>query len=88
MDQERPAPDRPPNVGAYEIRCHGEIDARWSTWFDAVSVRHPGDGSTVITGTFADQAALHGALQRLRDLSLTLISVTRLDDDQTPGDTP
>jgi hypothetical protein len=36
------------------------------------------DGVTIttITGIVTDQAALHGLLERIRDLNLTLISVT------------
>lgn len=90
MEQERPAHTAPP--GSYEIQCRGEIDARWTDWFHGLSVRHPGDGTTVITGAFEDQAALHGALQRLRDLGIPLISLTQLGDDQplstTTGDSP
>jgi hypothetical protein len=37
------------------------------------------DGSTVLTGTVADQAALHGLLQRVRDIGLPLVSVTNLE---------
>ena len=33
--------------------------------------------------TIADQAALHGVLQRVRDLGLPLVSVTRVDADQS-----
>ena len=41
------------------------------------------DGLTVIRGPAIDQAALHGLLQKLRDLNLPLISVTQVDPD--PG---
>jgi hypothetical protein len=37
------------------------------------------DGITVIRGPIIDQAALHGLLQKLRDLNLPLISVTRVE---------
>jgi hypothetical protein len=39
------------------------------------------DGTTVVRGEVADQAALHGLLQRVRDLGLPLLSVRRLDAD-------
>jgi hypothetical protein len=41
------------------------------------------DGSTVVHGIVTDQAALHGLLQRVRDLGLPLISVTRSETNPT-----
>ena len=66
-----------PEAGRYEIRLTGHLDARWAAWFDGLTVRHEGDGTTLISGPVADQAALHGLLQRVRDLGLPLVSVTR-----------
>lgn len=34
------------------------------------------DGTSVIRGSVVDQAALHGLLQKLRDVGITLISLT------------
>lgn len=68
-------------AGRYEIRLTGHLDARWTAWFDGLTVRHEGDGTTVISGEIADQAALHGMLQRVRDLGLPLVSVRRVDAD-------
>ena len=70
------------DANSYEIRIQGHPDDRWSAWFDGLGVRHAGDGTTVISGPIADQAALHGLLQRVRDLGLPLISVTQVEDDQ------
>ncbi|WP_432875736.1 hypothetical protein ACQPYH_24730 [Kribbella sp. CA-245084] len=67
----------------YEIRLQGRIDPRWAAWFDGLTVSARTDGTTVIHGHVADQAALHGLLQRLRDLGLPLLSVDRVDPDQT-----
>ena len=63
--------------GVYEIRVQGRLSPRWSTWFDGYTVASDADGTTVISGTVADQAALHGLLQSLRDLGLPLVSVTQ-----------
>lgn len=68
-----------PGSGRYEIRLAGHLHERWAAWFDRLSVAHRDDGTTVISGPIADQAALHGLLQRVRDLGLPLISVTELD---------
>jgi hypothetical protein len=68
-------------AGRYEIRLTGHLDARWAAWFEGLTVCHGGDGTTLISGPVADQAALHGLLQRVRDLGLPLVSVTRDETD-------
>jgi hypothetical protein len=70
-----------PGTGRYEIRLAGLLDARWAAWFEGLNVCHGGDGTTLISGPIADQAALHGLLQRVRDLGLPLVSVTRVETD-------
>ena len=70
-----------PEAGRYEIRLAGHLDARWAAWFDGLTVSHEGVGTTLISGPIADQAALHGLLQRVRDLGLPLVSVTRDETD-------
>ncbi len=66
----------------YEIRLGGHLEPRWAAWFDGMALIQQGDGTTVIHGPVIDQAALHGLLQRVRDLGLPLLAVTRLDPDQ------
>ncbi len=63
----------------YEIRLQGRLDPRWASWFDGMSVGACADGTTLIRGQVADQAALHGLLARLRDLGLPLLSVARVE---------
>jgi hypothetical protein len=65
--------------GRYEIRLRGHLDARWAAWFDGLTLTHGADGTTIIDGPVADQAALHGLLQKTRDLGLPLISVTQVE---------
>jgi hypothetical protein len=74
----------PHEAGRYEIRLTGHLDAHWATWFDGLTVSRESDGSTVVSGLIADQAALHGVLQRVRDLGLPLVSVTRIGPDPSP----
>lgn len=69
-------PTRPREPGRYAIRVAGHLDQRWANWFDGLTLTHPGDGTTVIDGPVVDQAALHGLLQKIRDLGLPLLSVT------------
>ncbi len=79
--RQTPAPDRS-EAERYEIRLTGHLDEHWTAWFDGLIVSHESDGNTVISGEVVDQAALHGLLQRVRDLGLPLVSVRRVDIDQ------
>ena len=65
----------------YEIRVDGHLGSRWATWFDDMALTCEPDGTTVISGPVVDQAALHGVLQKLRDLGISLRSLTRLGPD-------
>jgi len=65
----------------YEIRLQGRLDQRWAVWFDGLTLTAGTDGTTIIRGPVVDQAALHGLLQRLRDLGLPLLSVAQVEPD-------
>jgi hypothetical protein len=64
----------------YKIEVAGRISAERADWFDGmavtVKVAPEGGAITVLSGPVADQAALFGILNRIRDLGLKLISVT------------
>lgn len=62
----------------YEIRVKGHLGPRWTAWFDGLSLTSGDDGITVIRGPVVDQAALHGLLQKLRDVGIPLVSLTPL----------
>jgi len=74
--------------GLYEIRVKGHLDSRWGRWFDGMGLTHESDGTTLIHGQVVDQAALHGLLQKIRDVGLPLVSVTQVDPDQPEMPTP
>ena len=78
MSNRHHVPPTRPEGGQYEIRLKGHLDARWAAWFDGLRLRHEHDGCTVMYGPIVDQAALHGLLQKVRDVGLPLASVTRL----------
>ena len=59
----------------YEIRVKGRLAPRWAEWFDGMTLTPGDDGSSVISGVVADQAALHGLLRKLADLGLPLVSI-------------
>ncbi len=65
-----------PAPAGYVVRVSGHLDHHWSSRFAGLTLAHDADGTTTLTGAVADQAALHGILARVRDLGVTLISVT------------
>ena len=73
-----PGDDRPEDA-RYEIRLRGRLETRWAAWFDGMTLSHERDGSTVLSGPVVDQAALHGLLQKVRDIGLPLVSVTYVE---------
>ena len=75
MDERRGSPGDRHEARRYEIRLMGRLDSGWAAWFGGMSLTHASDGTTVLAGPVADQAALHGLLQKLRDLGIPLISV-------------
>ena len=80
---QRPGPATPAH---YELRVDGHLDHHWSGCFGNLDLAHEPDGTTSLAGTIADQAELHGLLTKIRDLGITLISLTVADrPDKSPA---
>lgn len=60
----------------YELTIQGQLDPRWETWFDGMTISVATGDFTVLTGV-VDQVTLRGLLNKLWDLNLTLVSVKR-----------
>ena len=65
--------------GTYQIRVSGILDERWSDWFDGFVFEQSSNDETILIGQVTDQAALHGLLNKIRDIGLPLISVERIE---------
>jgi len=69
----------------YQIRVTGRLDPSWSEWLDGMEVTPLANGETSLTGALADQAALRGVLERIFDLNLPLVALSRIDPVSTNG---
>ena len=67
----------------YEIRVQGHLDQRWSAWFAGLAITYDTDDNTVLHGPLVDEAALHGVLIKIRDLTLPLLAVNRVAADSS-----
>jgi hypothetical protein len=61
----------------YELRVKGHLQDRWSDWLGGLAIHRQDDGTTLLVGPVVDQAALHGLINRIRDLGLPLLSMKR-----------
>ena len=77
------------NEQVYQIKVQGKLGEKWSTWFEGLAITSEvgdeGATVTVFTGSVADQAALRGILEKIWDLNLTLISVSRVETGTKEG---
>ena len=64
----------------YQIRITGHFDDTWITWFSPLVVVNEANGEATLTGAMRDQAELHGLLERVFDLNVTLLAVNRILD--------
>jgi hypothetical protein len=69
----------------YRIRVRAVLDESWSSAFPGMHFASGPGSVTCLSGSIADQPALHGVLNALRDLNLEIVSVLLLD---AGGDTP
>jgi len=66
----------------YQVRIKGHLSSQWTDWFGGLTVSLENNGDTVLTGV-VDQAALHALLNKVRDLGMQLLSVSRTNSSQS-----
>ncbi len=68
-----------PSGSAYEIRVKGHLVTHWAAYFEGWSIHNVENGEALLMNPDVDQAGLHGTLNRIRDLNLTLLSVRQIN---------
>ena len=59
----------------YAIQVQGHLDPSWQDRFGGLCIEQQESGTTLLSGTLPDQAALHGVLLLIVRLGLTLLSL-------------
>ena len=68
----------------YKIKISGRLDPGWSVQLGGLkfsSIEENGTPVTLLTGYIADQPALFGILERIRDMNLLPISIEQIDEE-------
>ncbi len=69
----------------YTIKIAGVLDQSWSDWLGGVKIvsepQEDGSVTTTMTVDVADQSTLFGILDRIRDLSLVLLSADQNENE-------
>lgn len=65
--------------GKTKIKVEGHLDKKWKDSFEGLEISYAGK-HTMISGNIIDEAHLHGILNQIRDLNLTLISVNTAEN--------
>lgn len=66
----------------YAIHIKEHVSAQWHVWFEGLTITNLEDDGCILSGPVVDQAALHGLIAKVRDLNLTLLSVSWIEPEQ------
>lgn len=68
---------------SYRVSVQGRVGERWQDWFEQLAITVERGRSdipiTLLEGTLADQAALHGLLRKLYTLGFVILSLKCTD---------
>jgi len=63
----------------YVFRIQETISPQVLDWFEKTMIVTTDQGETILACSIVDQSALHGVLSKIRDLNLTLLSLSKID---------
>jgi hypothetical protein len=86
MSNEFDPKKEPSQPTVYQIKIKGHLGPQWTDWFEGLTIRLEEDGDTLLSGPVVDQAVLYGLLKKVRDLGMTLVSVNRVQLNETHPD--
>ncbi len=66
----------------YQIRLKGHLGSEWTAWFENLTITLEDNGDTLLVGPVIDQAALYGLLRKIRDLGMTLVSISPVENNR------
>jgi len=64
----------------YEIQIEDQLNSSWSEWLEGMVITPLSTGGTILSGPLADQTALYGLLNRIRDMNLKLVCVEKKEE--------
>ncbi len=59
----------------YRVVVKGRLGDRWKETFSSLELEPGADGTTALRGVAMDQAEVHGVLDRIRDLGLSMVEL-------------
>ncbi len=65
--------------GKAKIEIQGHLDKKWQDWFNGFHFIYE-NGNTILLGNLKDEAFMHGILNLIRNLNLTLVSLNPASD--------
>jgi hypothetical protein len=71
-------------TGAHSIKCKirvkGHLSEQWVDWLGGLKIKNLPEGQAELSGPLPDQSALYGVLNQLRDLGVSLVSLSCVEE--------
>lgn len=57
------------------LEVKGNIDQRWLSWFEGLTLDYLSSGNTLMAGRLPDMAAVYGVIEQVRNMGLDTIAI-------------